>query len=120
MPRYDYRCGDCGEQFEVVQTFDEAPLDTCPHCGGAKPRKLFGNVGVVFKGSGFYRNDSREASKSGAGKASDSKSGSTDKSDRGDKKSTESKSTESISKSDSGKKESSSKSSASAANAKSS
>ena len=53
MPRYDYRCGDCGEQFEVVQSFDEAPLDTCPHCGGAKPRKLFGNVGVVFKASGL-------------------------------------------------------------------
>ncbi len=120
MPRYDYRCGDCGEQFEVVQTFDEAPLDTCPHCGGAKPRKLFGNVGVVFKGSGFYRNDSREASKSAAGKTSDSKSESTGKSDSGDKKSSDSKSTESSSKSDSGKKESSSESSASPANAKSS
>ncbi len=120
MPRYDYRCGDCGEQFEVVQSFDEAPLDTCPHCGGAKPRKLFGNVGVVFKGSGFYRNDSREASKSGDGKSSDSKSDSSSKSDAGDKKSTKTKSPESSSKSDAGKKEPSSKSSSSTTNAKSS
>ena len=54
MPRYDYRCNDCGEQFEVVQSFDEPTLTACPHCGQQGLRKLFGNVGVVFKGSGLY------------------------------------------------------------------
>ncbi len=77
MPRYDYRCNDCGEQFEMVQSFDEPALTTCPHCGQEGLRKLFGNVGVVFKGSGFYRNDSRESGKKSSaatGESSTSKS----------------------------------------------
>ncbi|MCH9720234.1 MAG: FmdB family transcriptional regulator [Actinomycetia bacterium] len=77
MPRYDYRCNDCGEQFEVVQSFDEPTLTACPHCGEQGLRKLFGNVGVVFKGSGFYRNDSRESDKkspAATGESSASKS----------------------------------------------
>lgn len=64
MPTYEYRCGGCGRVTEAVQTFTDAPLTVCPACGEAALRKLFGNVGVVFKGSGFYRTDSRSESKS--------------------------------------------------------
>lgn len=63
MPTYEYRCTDCGLQLEVVQSFSDDALTTCEACGGTL-RKLFGNVGVVFKGSGFYRNDSRDSKKS--------------------------------------------------------
>ena len=120
MPTYEYACSSCDTTHDIVQKMTDPTLTECPECGEPTLRKVFNGVGVVFKGSGFYRNDSREASKSAAGKTSDSKSESTGKSDSGDKKSSDSKSTESSSKSDSGKKESSSKSSASPANAKSS
>ncbi|MDQ1688722.1 MAG: hypothetical protein QOK42_1697 [Frankiaceae bacterium] len=66
MPTYQYTCKACGEPLEAVQSFHDAPLTECPHCGG-ELRKVFSSVGVVFKGSGFYRNDSRSTSKSGAG-----------------------------------------------------
>ena len=59
MPTYQYACRSCNHRFDVVQGFDESALTTCPDCGEEQLRKLFGNVGVVFKGSGFYRNDSR-------------------------------------------------------------
>jgi putative FmdB family regulatory protein len=58
MPRYEYRCTVCGEDLEVTQSFSDAPLTECPACGGLL-RKVFSPVGVVFKGSGFYRTDSR-------------------------------------------------------------
>ena len=64
MPTYQYRCTECGEDLEAVQKFSDAPLTTCPACGG-NLRKVFNPVGVVFKGSGFYRTDSRNGSKSG-------------------------------------------------------
>ena len=119
MPRYDYRCGDCGEQFEAVQSFDESTLDTCPHCSGSHVRKLFGNVGVVFKGSGFYRNDSREAGKSGSEKSPESSTESSVNSSGEDKKSSETKSKDAKSKSDGpGKKDSAPKAKSSAANDK--
>lgn len=71
MPTYEYRCSSCGHQLEAVQSFSDEALTTCPDCGQDSLRKLFGNVGVVFKGSGFYRNDSREeAKKSSSGKQS--------------------------------------------------
>lgn len=63
MPTYQYACKDCGHQFETVQSFSDASLTVCPECGGTL-RKQFGAVGVIFKGSGFYRNDSRSAAKS--------------------------------------------------------
>lgn len=66
MPTYQYACSDCGHQFETVQGFHEDSLNTCPDCGQQTLRKLFGNVGVVFKGSGFYRNDSRKEGRSTA------------------------------------------------------
>jgi putative FmdB family regulatory protein len=65
VPTYSYACTECGNRFDAVQAFSDAALTDCPECQG-RLRKLFGNVGVVFKGSGFYRNDSREAAKSSA------------------------------------------------------
>ena len=62
MPTYQYACTSCGEPLEAVQSFTDAPLTVCPACGGAL-RKVFSAVGVVFKGSGFYKNDSRAGSK---------------------------------------------------------
>ncbi len=59
MPTYQYACTTCGEDLEVVQSFSDDPLTDCPACDDGTLRKLFGNVGVVFKGSGFYRTDSR-------------------------------------------------------------
>ncbi|NIJ10465.1 putative FmdB family regulatory protein [Saccharomonospora amisosensis] len=93
MPTYQYACKECGHQFEVVQSFNDASLTDCPQCQGAL-RKLFGSVGVIFKGSGFYRTDSRSDSKSsstsGASSSSNSSSnvssngsGSSAKSDAG-------------------------------------
>ncbi len=64
MPTYQYACTECGEQLEVVQKFTDDPLTECPRCGGAL-RKVFGSIGIAFKGSGFYRTDSRAASGSG-------------------------------------------------------
>ena len=61
VPTYQYRCTECGEDLEVVQKFSDEPLTVCPACQGAL-RKVFSPVGIVFKGSGFYRNDSRNGS----------------------------------------------------------
>ena len=58
MPTYQYACTECGHQLEAVQSFSDAALTECPNCQG-KLRKVFNSVGIVFKGSGFYRNDSR-------------------------------------------------------------
>ncbi|MGC5025201.1 FmdB family zinc ribbon protein [Tsukamurella sp. DT100] len=60
MPTYSYQCKECGEAFDAVQSFSDDPLTVCPNCGGPL-RKLFNSVGVVFKGSGFYRTDSRSS-----------------------------------------------------------
>jgi putative FmdB family regulatory protein len=65
VPTYQYACTECGERLEVVQKFADDPLTECPSCSG-RLRKLFSPVGVVFKGSGFYRTDSR----AGTGKRS--------------------------------------------------
>jgi putative FmdB family regulatory protein len=73
VPTYQYSCTECGEQLEVVQSFSDPALTVCPACQG-KLRKVFNSVGIVFKGSGFYRNDSR----SGANGA--------EKSEKGEKK----------------------------------
>jgi putative FmdB family regulatory protein len=74
MPTYEYRCRDCGEELEVVQSFQDAALTECPACGGSL-RKLFGNVGITFKGSGFYKTDSRAASGAGVGGSKTSSGG---------------------------------------------
>jgi putative FmdB family regulatory protein len=69
VPTYQYRCTECGEDLEVVQKFSDEPLTVCPACQGAL-RKVFSPVGIVFKGSGFYRTDSRKGSESGSGSGS--------------------------------------------------
>jgi putative FmdB family regulatory protein len=65
VPTYEYRCDHCARNFDVVQSFQDDPLSECPTCGNPV-RKVFGSVGIVFKGSGFYKTDSR----SGGGSAS--------------------------------------------------
>ena len=60
MPTYSYQCTECGDRFDIVQAFTDDALTTCEQCSG-RLRKLFNSVGIVFKGSGFYRTDSREA-----------------------------------------------------------
>jgi putative FmdB family regulatory protein len=96
VPTYQYACTECGDQTEVVQRFTDDPLSVCGTCGG-RLRKVFSPVGIVFKGSGFYRTDSRAGAVSGSsngnGKSGESSDGS--KSDSGAK-------AESSSKSDSG------------------
>ena len=96
MPTYQYTCTECGEPLEAVQKFTDAPLTVCPACGG-RLRKVFSAVGIVFKGSGFYRTDSRNGSSATAPAASSatsesgSSNGSADKAadkkaDKADKK----------------------------------
>ncbi|TVQ24575.1 MAG: zinc ribbon domain-containing protein [Spirochaetaceae bacterium] len=70
MPSYDYECKSCGHSFEEFQYMSDAPLKKCPSCGKLSLRRLIGGgMGIIFKGSGFYVNDSRSASRS----ASDTK-----------------------------------------------
>jgi putative FmdB family regulatory protein len=61
VPTYEYACAECGERLEAVQKFSDDPLTECPACAG-RLRKVFSPVGIVFKGSGFYRTDSRSSS----------------------------------------------------------
>jgi putative FmdB family regulatory protein len=73
MPTYEYVCKSCGDRLEVQQRFTDDPLTECPTCEGPL-RKVFGNVGIAFKGSGFYKTDSRSGSSSSSGsKSSESK-----------------------------------------------
>jgi putative FmdB family regulatory protein len=73
MPTYQYRCRSCGHDTEVVQSFSDPPLTECPKCGG-ELRKVFAPVGIVFKGSGFYKTDNRSRrSKAAASKDSKEK-----------------------------------------------
>jgi putative FmdB family regulatory protein len=96
VPTYSYACTECSNRFDAVQAFSDAALTTCPECSG-RLRKLFGNVGVVFKGSGFYRNDSRESAKTAAksssnGSASSSESSSSESTSSSSEKSSSEKS----------------------------
>ncbi|MFF5980809.1 FmdB family zinc ribbon protein [Streptomyces olindensis] len=79
MPTYQYQCTECGEGLEAVQKFTDDALTECPSCKG-RLKKVFSAVGIVFKGSGFYRNDSRGSSSSSspASKSSSSSSSSSD------------------------------------------
>jgi putative FmdB family regulatory protein len=77
LPTYEYACTACGHRLEAVQTFTDDPLTECPECGGAL-RKVYGAVGIVLKGSGFYKNDSRATS---GGNGSGKKSAESQKSD---------------------------------------
>lgn len=73
MPTYSYRCTQCGDAFDIVQSFSDNALETCTKCQG-KLRKLFNSVGIVFKGSGFYRTDNRTESRDSGESKADSKS----------------------------------------------
>ena len=73
MPTYEYACKSCGEHLEVVQSFKDDPLTECPNCSGAL-RKVFGSIGISFKGSGFYKTDSRSTGSAGKTAASSSSS----------------------------------------------
>ncbi|MGQ0831372.1 MAG: FmdB family zinc ribbon protein [Microthrixaceae bacterium] len=66
MPTYEYRCRACGHELEIVQSFSEDALTSCPSCGAEELRKVFGSVGISFKGSGFYKNDSRSKTTAGS------------------------------------------------------
>ena len=75
MPTYQYACTECDHRFDAVQSFSDPSLTECPVCGG-KLRKVFSSVGIVFKGSGFYRTDSRSGSGSAVAKAESGSEGS--------------------------------------------
>lgn len=79
MPTYEYRCDSCAKNFDVVQSFHDEPLTACPTCG-EPVKKVFGSVGIVFKGSGFYKTDSR-GSKAAASTSSSSSSESSSSTD---------------------------------------
>ncbi|MFD3999543.1 FmdB family zinc ribbon protein [Streptomyces rubiginosohelvolus] len=101
MPTYQYQCTECGEGLEAVQKFTDDALTVCPSCDG-RLKKVFSAVGIVFKGSGFYRNDSRGSSSSStpastASKSSDSGSSSSSSSTGSDTKSSASSSASSSS-----------------------
>lgn len=82
MPTYEYRCKDCAHTLDAYQAFTDDALTECPQCGGAL-KKLFGNVGISFRGSGFYKTDSRPASgSSDSDKSSSDKGSSPDAGDR--------------------------------------
>ena len=97
MPTYQYTCTDCGEPVEAVQKFTDDPLTVCAVCGG-RLRKVFSPVGIVFKGSGFYRTDSRNSSVAAdakkdkqdkqpaeSAKSGESSNGSADKAEKSDR-----------------------------------
>ncbi len=113
MPTYQYACTECGEQLEKVQKFSDDPLTVCPNCSG-RLRKVFSPVGIVFKGSGFYRTDSRSGPVAGG---KDGKDGGKEKADSGSKSDSSSgdKSDKSSAKSDSSSSGSSKDSSTSSA-----
>lgn len=104
VPTYSYACTECDNRFDEVQAFSDDALTVCPKCNG-RLRKLFGKVGVVFKGSGFYRNDSRDSSKSsstvGSSKGSDSSTSTSNGSSDSSSSSSDSSSTSSSSSSSS-------------------
>jgi len=88
VPTYQYACTECGEQLEKVQKFSDDPLTVCPNCSG-RLRKVFSPVGIVFKGSGFYRTDSRSGAvaggKDGKDSSKDKDSAGKDRADSGSK-----------------------------------
>ncbi|OYO07772.1 FmdB family transcriptional regulator [Enemella evansiae] len=107
MPTYQYRCKDCGSDLEVQQKFTDDALTECPNCDGGQLRKVYNAVGVHFKGSGFYRTDSRKdagaKSSSGGSSSGEKKSDSPSRADSGSGGSGSSGSSSSDSKSSSSK-----------------
>jgi putative FmdB family regulatory protein len=75
MPTYEYACKACGQHLEIVQSFKDEALTDCPACGGSL-RKVFGSIGIAFKGSGFYKTDNRPTHKTESTTAASSSTGS--------------------------------------------
>ncbi|MFD9909210.1 FmdB family zinc ribbon protein [Streptomyces sp. NPDC059063] len=96
MPTYQYQCTECGEGLEAVQKFTDDALTECPSCNG-RLKKVFSAVGIVFKGSGFYRNDSRGSSSSSTPASSSASKSTESKSSGSSSSSSDSKSTTSTS-----------------------
>ncbi|WP_344002551.1 FmdB family zinc ribbon protein [Streptomyces thermocarboxydovorans] len=96
MPTYQYQCTECGEGLEAVQKFTDDALTECPSCKG-RLKKVFSAVGIVFKGSGFYRNDSRNTSSSSSPASKSSSSSSSSDSGSGSSSSSSSTSSSSTS-----------------------
>ncbi|MEL3951367.1 MULTISPECIES: FmdB family zinc ribbon protein [Streptomyces] len=113
MPTYQYQCTECGEGLEAVQKFTDDALTVCPNCDG-RLKKVFSAVGIVFKGSGFYRNDSRGSSSSSSPASTSSSASSSKSSDSSSSSSSTSSSTSSSSSSSSSGSASSSTSSSAA------
>ncbi|MEY2476157.1 MAG: hypothetical protein QOG87_1472 [Actinomycetota bacterium] len=90
MPTYEYACRACDEHLEVVQSFRDDPLKECPNCKG-ELRKVFAPIGIAFKGSGFYKTDSRPAPKEKSSASSSSSESKSESSGKSDSKSSESK-----------------------------
>ena len=105
MPTYEYACTACGHRLDAVQKFSDDPLTECPECGGAL-RKVYGAVGIVLKGSGFYKTDSRAAAGggngNGSGKSKDKEKESSSSSSSSSSESSSKESKDSSSKSDGG------------------
>ena len=114
VPTYSYACTECDNKFDIVQSFSDDSLTECPQCSG-RLRKLFNSVGIVFKGSGFYRTDSRSGSSSSEAASSSSKSdgGSSSESSSSSSSSSDSSSSSSSGSSTSSKSESKSSAAAS-------
>jgi putative FmdB family regulatory protein len=94
MPTYEYRCTKCGDHLEVVQSFKDAPLTECPACAG-ELRKVYSPVGIVLKGSGFYKTDSRSGGKSLPSRYKDKESSTSSSSSSSDSSSSDSSSSSS-------------------------
>ena len=105
MPTYEYRCKDCGNHLEVVQSFTDEALTECPSCQGTL-RKVFGSIGITFKGSGFYKTDSRSSSSSSGSKSEKGESSASSTSDSSSSSSSSSSDSSSSSSSSSSKPES--------------
>lgn len=90
MPTYEYRCKACGHGLEVVQSFTDEALTKCPACKKKQLRKVFGSIGITFKGSGFYKTDSRSGSSSSSTSSKDSADGGSSDSGSSDSSSTSS------------------------------
>ncbi|MFI5663368.1 FmdB family zinc ribbon protein [Streptomyces sp. NPDC051684] len=111
MPTYQYQCTECGEGLEAVQKFTDESLTVCPACQG-RLKKVFSAVGIVFKGSGFYRNDSRGSSSSSSPASSSASSSGSESKSADSKSSSDSKSSTSTSSSSSSSSSSSTSSAA--------
>ncbi|XRQ05530.1 FmdB family zinc ribbon protein [Actinomadura welshii] len=117
MPTYQYVCTDCGEPLEVVQKFSDDALTECPACTG-RLRKVFSAAGIIFKGSGFYRTDSRGSGKTSAGASSNGSSSNGNGSGSSDSSKSETSSSSSSSSTSGGDSSSSSGSSSSSSSEK--